>query len=209
MSSSRMSRKSGPSDARPNRTRRSTSVSKTIPGVLASPVEEAVTAALAAIAWVEGLEVAMMEVCLILLSLFLGIVRRSRDCDRIADRAVHGFILGSSYGRNGGGGSGSGGSSFRDSTPRPASFDEYDAGDDEDRTIPTPSARAGAAAAARSSISSRATPARTGSGQSVVAKGREEQKKAQAPPPKAVDLFDFGDDDLVSASPVQGQSCSH
>lgn len=92
-------------------------------------------------------------------------------------------------GGGGGGGSdpysrpssgGGGASGLRDQTStRPDDFEEYDAGDDEDLGGAT-------RAPARAKVS-------------VAAKGREEQQKS-APPVKAVDLFDFGDDDVVAGA---------
>lgn len=87
---------------------------------------------------------------------------------------------GDTYSRSSSGGGGGGASGSRDQrSTRPDDFEEYDAGDDEELGGATK-------APARAKVS-------------VAAKGREEQKKS-APPVKAVDLFDFGDDDVVAGA---------
>lgn len=85
-----------------------------------------------------------------------------------------GGYSGGVYGDGGGFGGASDPSDFRDTGRRSSRFEEYDEDDDEPSTAPAP----------RRPAESRA------------------QAKAPQPPPKAkeVDLFDFGDDDVVATS---------
>lgn len=85
----------------------------------------------------------------------------------------YGGYSGGVFGDGGGFGGASDPSDFRDSTRRSSRFEEYDEEDDEPSAAPT---------------SRRSTEPRA-------------QAKPPQPPPKAqeVDLFDFGDDDVVSA----------
>jgi len=87
-------------------------------------------------------------------------------------------------------GGGGGSSGFHDSrSTRPEGFEEYDAGDDED-SAPPPAASSAPSSSSRAKLS-------------VAAKGKQQQQQQQQQqaPPKAVDLFDFGDEDVqISAA---------